>query len=143
MKYHFKIHKEGAGFWAECLELPGCLTQADTMEELHENMQEALNLYIEEPENSKQLANLPDESISPARNIVEVPLDPLIACAFMVRHSRLQRGLTQKQAARKLGFDNVFSYQRLESKRCNPRLDTLLEIKKVFPEFSVDAAISF
>ena len=34
MKYHFKIHKEKGGFWAECLELVGCSTQADTKDEL-------------------------------------------------------------------------------------------------------------
>ena len=33
------------------------------MEELQKNMQEALNLYVEEPEDSKELASLPDESI--------------------------------------------------------------------------------
>lgn len=48
MNYHFKIHKEGDGFWAECIELPGCFTQADTKEELLLNMQEALGLYLEE-----------------------------------------------------------------------------------------------
>jgi hypothetical protein len=36
MKYHFKVHKEMSGFWAECLELNGCITQADTQKELYE-----------------------------------------------------------------------------------------------------------
>ena len=60
MKYHFKIHKEKDGFWAECLELPGCFTEGDTKEELFANMQDALNTYIEEPEDSKHLAPLPN-----------------------------------------------------------------------------------
>lgn len=79
MKYHFKVHREGKGFWAECLELSGCFTQGDSMDELYENMHEALNLYIEEPENSKKLAPLPDESIRLGRNVVEVAVDPSIA----------------------------------------------------------------
>jgi predicted RNase H-like HicB family nuclease len=66
MKYHFKIHKEGDGFWAKCLELSGCVTQADSMEELRKNMQKALNLYIDEPENSNRLAALPDHILWPA-----------------------------------------------------------------------------
>lgn len=37
MKYQFKIHKEGLGVWAECLELSGCFTQADFMGELRQN----------------------------------------------------------------------------------------------------------
>jgi predicted RNase H-like HicB family nuclease/DNA-binding XRE family transcriptional regulator len=138
MKYHFKIHKEKDGFWAKCIELSGCITQADSMKELHENMQEALNLYVEEPENSKKLAALPDESISPSRSIVEVQLDPSIAFSFMVRYNRIKNGLTQQQAANKLGFENVYSYQRLENKKCNPTFRTLSQIKNTFPEFSVD-----
>jgi predicted RNase H-like HicB family nuclease/DNA-binding XRE family transcriptional regulator len=142
MKYHFKVHKEGDGFWANCLELSGCLTQADSMEELRKNMQEALNLYIDEPADSKRLAALPDITISPSRSIVEVPVDPSIAFAFMVRYNRIMEGLTQQEAANKLGFENIYSYQRLESKKCNPTLRMLSLLKKAFPNFSVDLAIS-
>lgn len=28
MQYHFRIHKDQDGLWAECVELPGCMTQA-------------------------------------------------------------------------------------------------------------------
>jgi predicted RNase H-like HicB family nuclease/DNA-binding XRE family transcriptional regulator len=142
MKYHFKIHKEGKGFWAQCIELTGCITEADSMDELQRNMQEALNLYIEEPEDSKDLAHLPDESLQVTRSIVEVPLDPQIAFAFMVRHYRIKHGLTQHQAAKKMGFDTIYSYQRLEGKRCNPSLKIISKIKRAFPDFSIDYAVS-
>lgn len=33
------------------------------------------------------------------------------------------------------------SYQRLESKKCNPSLKILSRIKKIFPEFSIDYAL--
>lgn len=141
MKYHFKVHKEGSGFWAECMELSGCFTQADSMEELYENMQEALNLYIEEPENSKKLAPLPDESIVPSRSIKEIQLDASIAFSFMVRYNRIKQGLTQQEAADRLGFENIYSYQRLENKKCNPTLKVLSQIKRAFPDFSVDFAL--
>lgn len=141
MKYHFKVHKEGTGFWAECIELSGCFTEAESMVELKENMHEALNLYIEEPENSKKLAPLPNESISPSRSIVEVQLDASIAFSFMVRYNRIQQGLTQQEAANKLGFENIYSYQRLENKKCNPTLKVIYQIKQAFPNFSVDFAL--
>lgn len=143
MKYHFKVHKEGQGFWAECIELSGCFTQGDSMEELRENMEEALNLYIEEPQDSKKLAPLPDDSLYPSRSIVEVQVDPSIAFAFMVRYYRIQHGLTQQEAANKLGFETIYSYQRLENKKCNPTLKILSRIKKVFPDFSVDFALGY
>lgn len=142
MKYHFKIHKEDGGYWAECLELPGCVTQADTMGQLQFNMKEALNLYIEEPESSKELAALPDESIKKAKNIIEVPVDSQIAFAFLVRYFRIKYGLTQQQAANKMGLDTIYSYQRLEAGRCNPSLKMLSKIKELFPDFSVDYLIS-
>ena len=117
--------------------------EADSMEELQKNMHEALNLYVEEPEDSKELAHLPDESIHATRNIVEVALDPQIAFAFMVRYYRLKHGLTQQQAAKKMGFDTIYSYQRLEGKHCNPSLRIITKIKRAFPDFSVDYAVSF
>jgi antitoxin HicB len=142
MKYHFKVHKEGDGFWAQCIELDGCVTEADSMNELQKNMQEALNLYVEEPEDAKELASLPDDSINATRNIVEVALDPQVAFAFMVRYCRLKHGLTQQQAAKRMGFDTIYSYQRLEGRRCNPSLKIISRIKQVFPDFSIDYAVS-
>ena len=141
MKYHFKVHKEGDGFWAECLELEGCFTQADSIQELHERMQEALNLYITEPEDSKDLTPLPDQSIKKTKNVVEVSLDPEIAFSFLVRYYRITYRMTQHQAAKKMGFDNVNSYQRLERKKCNPTLKQISKVKAVFPEFSLDFAM--
>jgi predicted RNase H-like HicB family nuclease len=141
MRYHFKVHKGGEGFWAECLELEGCVTQADSMKELSEMMQEALNLYISEPEDSIRLAELPNDSIKKAKNIVEVSVNSEIAFSFLVRYHRIQNGMTQHQVAKKLGFDNINSYQRLERKKCNPNLKTLSKIKALFPEFSLDFAV--
>ena len=141
MKYHFKMHKEEEGYWAECLELAGCVTQGESIEELTDNMQEALNLYISEPEDSKDFASFPDDSIRKAKNIVEVSLDPAIAFSFLLRYYRVKEGMTQQQAAKKMGFDNVYSYQRLESSKCNPSLRTISKIKEMFPRLSLDFAV--
>ncbi len=141
MEYHFKIHKENGGFWAQCIELPGCITEGDTLEELQTNMQEALNLYIQEPSNSKDLAKLPSKSIKTSKNVVTVPVDPQIAFSFLVRYWRIKHGLTQKEAAEKMGFDTIYSYQRLETKNCNPSLKIISMIKKIYPELSIDLVI--
>lgn len=141
MKYHFKIRKEKDGYSARCLELEGCFTEGDTMDELRKNMEEALNLYIEEPEDSKELAALPNGRIRCSKSVVEVSLDPQIAFSFMVRYHRIKHCLTQQQAAKKMGFPDLYSYQRLEAKKCNPTLKILSKIKKLFPEFSIDYAL--
>lgn len=141
MQYHFKIHKEGAGFWAQCIELEGCFTQAGTKDELLVNMQEALNLYVSERSNSNDVADLPKKNIAISKNIVKVALDPEVAFSFMVRYWRIRHGWTQKEAAEKMGFETLYSYQRLESRRCNPSLKIMGMIKKVYPDFSIDLAL--
>jgi len=37
---------EEGGFWAEVPALPGCLTQADTMDELEAHLREAIELWL-------------------------------------------------------------------------------------------------
>lgn len=142
MLYHFRVHKEGKGFWAQCIELEGCITQASDRDELETNMREVLDLYIQEPDDSKDLAALPDDSIRIAKNVVEVPLDPEVAFSFMMRYYRIKHGMTQREAAKALGFETLYSYQRLEAKKCNPTLKILSKIKQMFPDFSIDDAVS-
>lgn len=141
MNYHFKVHHDPDGFWAQCVELPGCFTQADTLEGLHQAMQEVINLAIEELEDSNNLEAFPDESIVCTKNIVEVPLDPKIALSFLVRYHRIKQGFSQQEMANKLGFDSLYSYQRLEQGRTNPTLTTMAKIKSKIPDLSFDYVI--
>ncbi len=47
MKIKVLIHKdEKSGFWAEVPSLPGCYTQAETMDELLPNLYEAVEGYL-------------------------------------------------------------------------------------------------
>ena len=63
MKLHAIIHQapEG-GYWAEVPALPGCVTQAENMEELEANLHEAIEGWllaaepVEEPADGKLLA---------------------------------------------------------------------------------------
>ncbi len=48
MKIKAIIHEaEEGGFWAEVPALPGCSTQGDTMDELTENLKEAITLWLD------------------------------------------------------------------------------------------------
>ena len=136
MKYHFKIHKEKKGYWAECLELPSCNTQAETKHELDQNMKEALDLLLDEPEDSKVIFPLPRPSYKKQKSVAEVEVNPSVAFAFLLRRERLEKGLTQVQMKDKLNFKNLFSYQKLEmSKYANPTLKSLKKIKDALPDF--------
>jgi predicted RNase H-like HicB family nuclease len=138
MIYHFKIHKEHKGYWAECIEIDGCSTQGDSVEELLINAAEALNLLLDEPENSQAIFPLPNAKQKNNSNIFEVEVDPSVAFAFLMRRTRLLMGLTQNEMKEVLQFKTLFSYQKLErSKYANPTLKSLKRIKDSLPEFPI------
>lgn len=142
MRYHFKIHKAVDGYSAEGVELPGCKTQADTKDELLQNMHEALHLYLNEPEGSKLVLPLPKKQPK-SRMIVSVTVEPRVAFASLLRRTRLLRKMTQKEAAEKAGIRGLYSYQRLESGHtANPELETLAKLKKAFPELKLDDVLT-
>lgn len=46
--YNVIVHPaEEGGYWAEVPDLPGCATEADTLDELEANLKEAISLYLE------------------------------------------------------------------------------------------------
>jgi predicted RNase H-like HicB family nuclease len=46
--YKIIVHRdEVSGFWAEVPELPGCVSQGETRDELQKNIHEAIEGYLE------------------------------------------------------------------------------------------------
>lgn len=140
MIYHFNINKEDNGFWAECVELPGCRTQAETYNELSDACKESLNLFLEEPKDSKVVFPLPNEILGNDLSLLGVEVEPEIALAVLLRYHRFNSKLTQKQVAEMLGMKNIYSYQRLE-KRSNPTLTIIKKIHNIFPEISLEKIV--
>jgi len=47
--YNVIVHTaEEGGYWAEVPDLPGCATEADSLDELESNLREAISLYLED-----------------------------------------------------------------------------------------------
>jgi predicted RNase H-like HicB family nuclease len=46
MRINVFIHHEGAGYWSEVRELPGCFASGRTLSELHDALGEAVGLYL-------------------------------------------------------------------------------------------------
>ena len=46
-KLNIIIEEDEDGFYAYCPELKGCQSQGDTLEEVQQNIQEAVELYLE------------------------------------------------------------------------------------------------
>jgi predicted RNase H-like HicB family nuclease len=53
---------EEGGYWAEVLELPGCASQGETLDELKDNVTEAIEACLQ--------ARLEDESAHPPRKVI-------------------------------------------------------------------------
>jgi predicted RNase H-like HicB family nuclease len=43
----YYVQDEEGGYSGQCLELPGAISQGETLEELQENMKDAVNLILE------------------------------------------------------------------------------------------------
>jgi predicted RNase H-like HicB family nuclease/DNA-binding XRE family transcriptional regulator len=139
MYYHFKVHKEGNGYWAECCELSHCQTETDgpgSREDLRKNCREVLNLYLDEPPASQKIMPMPDPALDSNHKLMRIEAEPQIAFSQMLRTSRLKAQLTQQQAAQLLNMKIVYSYQRLE-KRSNPTLALMTKVKNVFPDIQL------
>ena len=46
MRFTVRVHHEGAEYWSEIAELPGCFASGRTLSELHEALGEAIGLYL-------------------------------------------------------------------------------------------------
>ena len=46
-EFTVQVHDEYGSYWAQVLEMPGCRTEGDTIDELMKNMYEAAELYLE------------------------------------------------------------------------------------------------
>ena len=139
MRYHFKIHKEKKGFWGNCIELKGCVSQGKTLQELKKNLKEALDLYLDEPEDSTVIFPLPKRNIL-KHGIISIQVDPKIALAFLIRRERLLKKWTQKETAGQLGIP-LYCYQKLENaKTANPEWKTLTKLLKIFPDLNLKLA---
>jgi antitoxin HicB len=136
MYYHFNVHKEKKGYWAECVELEGCFTQAENLTELKKNMEEALNSHLLEPVESHFI--FPEPKKRTSKTYEPVKVRPEIAFPLLLRNFRLTKRMKQHDFKKILGFDNVFQYQRLEKiGGANPSLKTICLLKEKFPGLKI------
>ena len=133
MKYFFRYYKDKKdGYWGKFLDLPGCQTEADSLEALKKMAQEALELYLDDHYDFQCKIELPQKYKTPG---FYVEVDPSVAFPLLLRKTRLHLGYTQYEMTQKLGLKSIGAYQRLETfYRSNPRLDTIHKIAAVLGE---------
>ena len=120
-------------------ELPGCLTEGKTKESALKNAKEALNGWLSA--NCDRDLAIAAPAKRKGGNYAPVEVDLGVAFAICLRRSRAKYGLTQAQAAKKLGISQQ-AYAKLESAHTsNPSLSTIQKLTK-YLDFTVDFKIA-
>lgn len=64
-----EVHKEGPGYWAHVVDLPGCFAAELSLEELREALEEAIGLYLWDHPNAVILS---DQELEPGEVRIQV-----------------------------------------------------------------------
>lgn len=130
MTYPAIFHKEDNLYWVEFPDLEGCFTQGDSIEHAKEMAKEALTVYLESLD-SRKIA-IPEPSELKGKKVHYIEPDINVSFAITLKHERKKLGLTQKQAAAKMGMKWAM-YQRIENPRkSNPTLATIAKLQLAF-----------
>ncbi len=125
-----KYVKEDRSYMVEFPDLPGCLTEGETLEDARVNAREALTGYLASV--FEREYRIPDPSKVKGRNIHMIEPEPEVSIPVILRKLRLRKKLTQSDIAKVLGI-SYQAYQRLEKPgKSNPTLKTLERLAKVF-----------
>lgn len=127
IQYALRVHKaEEGGYWAEFPDLPGCVTEGDTLKETLDNAREALSGWI----TSKFERNfeVPTASSVRGKNVHLVEPFPEVGIPLILRKIRTDIGLSQKEVAKKLDI-TYQTYQTWENPAsANPTIKQLSKV---------------
>ena len=115
-------------------DLPGCLTYGETFEDAQINAAEALTGYLASIEIRKH-GIPPMTAIQQGQNnMYNIFPESNVAFSIWLKETRLKKGMTQKEAAEKIGI-KYQAYQRYERpETSNPTLKMIEKIQNLFNE---------
>jgi predicted RNase H-like HicB family nuclease/DNA-binding XRE family transcriptional regulator len=142
MQYAAYVHQEGSHWLAEFPDAPGCQTFADSLAELRESAQEALEGWLEAhlaggdaPPRPQLRFEAPE-----GRQLLNVSIGPSLSAALAIRWARQDLGLSQAQLAARLGVTQQ-QIAKLENPDENPTLATVERAAKALG-FKVELTFS-
>jgi antitoxin HicB len=130
MNYYCKLGAEPSeeGFTVVSPDLPGCLTEGNTIEEALAMAAEALNGVLESA--ISHGFPLPDAATGPGVDLYPIAVEPHFLNAWQLR--KLRGDFSHSEIAARLGIPYQ-SYQRLENPiKGNPTVKTLERAAKAF-----------
>jgi antitoxin HicB len=124
VKYAARLRsQDGGGYVVDFPDLPGCLTEGDSIDDALANAAEALSGWLFAAIKANQDVPVPRARRGRNYRLVEPDLD--VTLPLLILWARKSRGFTQSQMARALGVTQQ-AYRKLEIPgRSNPRLTTL------------------
>jgi antitoxin HicB len=132
LNYPAKIRYIAAdkAYLVEFPDLPGCLTEGETLEEAQHNAREALTGYLASI--FERDLKVPDPSEIGGKGVYHIEPEPEVSVPIILRKLRESRKLTQGDMAKVLGI-SYQAYQRLEKPgKSNPTIKTLERLARVF-----------
>jgi antitoxin HicB len=127
IEYPLIIHKaEEGGCWAEFPDLPGCVTEGDSEEEVLSMAKDALSGWL--AVRFERNFAIPEAKVLKGKNVRWVEPNPDVGIPLMIRKIRKELGLSQKDVAHRLHIAYQ-SYQAWENpKIANPTLKQLSKL---------------
>jgi len=125
-----KYLPEDKSYLVEFPDLPGCLTEGDSLENAKRNAKEALTGYLASL--FERNLKIPSPSDLKGKNVFHIEPEPEVAVPIILRKLRESKRLTQSDIAKVLGI-SYQAYQRLEKPgKSNPTIKTLERLARVF-----------
>ncbi|MBE0605679.1 MAG: type II toxin-antitoxin system HicB family antitoxin [Deltaproteobacteria bacterium] len=127
IEYPLKIHKaKEGGYWAEFPDLPGCITEGDSEEEVLSMAKDALSGWL--AVRFERNFSIPEARPLKGKSIRWVEPNPDVGIPLMIRKIRNDLGLSQKEVAHRLHIAYQ-SYQAWENPNiANPTLKQLSKL---------------
>ena len=123
IEYFAKVTRQDDGYLVEFPELPGCLTEGDTIDDALRNAKEALSGYLYAAVKAGDEIPAPIAHKGRQYHAVEPDLD--VAVPLLLIMARKRKGLTQADVARELKITQQ-AYRKLEVPgKSNPGIKTL------------------
>ncbi len=132
IRYPAKIKyiKEDKSYLVEFPDLPGCLTEGETLDKAKMMAREAVTGYLASV--FERELKIPSPSALKGKHIYYIEPEPEVSVPILLRKLREKQSLTQGDIAKVLGI-SYQAYQRLEKPgKSNPTLKTLERLAKVF-----------
>lgn len=125
-----KYDKRDKAYLVEFPNLPGCVTFGESLSDAKTKAKEALSGYLASI--FDRHFKVPRPSTIKGKNVHLISPESAVSISILLRNIREGLGLSQTQAAKRLGI-SYQSYQKLENpKRANPTLKTLEKVAKAF-----------